>query len=129
MTQKERYERFRSDVCSVKAELLEANSTEFVDAAITRLATLMESSVNDAQLKDIYNWTADVNGTIHVVRMHDYTRNELASLLDSMLDSVNSLITAEKAKENANKLRAFFQNCAEHADEIAQIVDINKIFG
>lgn len=129
MTQKERYERFRSDVMSAKEDLLGATSAEGVKSAIDRLATMMEYSVKDVHLKDIYNWTADINGTIHSIVMRDYTRKQMADLINSMLESVNSLIATEQEKEDAEKLRKFFLACADNAEQIGKLVNISEIFG
>lgn len=129
MTQRERYEYFRKEVNSVKSKLMEASTTEAVETAINSLAVLMEKSVKDNQLKKIYNWTADINGTVRAVKMHDCTRKEMICLLDKMLENVESLISEEKSHEQVEKLRKLFLVCADNAETIAKIIDINKIVG
>lgn len=108
---------------------MEASTTEAVETAINSLAVLMEKSVKDNQLKKIYNWTADINGTVRAVKMHDCTRKEMICLLDKMLENVESLISEEKSHEQVEKLRKLFLACADNAEAIAKIIDINKIVG
>lgn len=129
MNQRERYEYFRKEVDSVKNKLMEASTTEAVETAIDSLAVLMEKSKRDSQLKELYNWTADINGTVRVVKMHDCTRNEVVGILNKMLENVDSLISEEKSHEQAEKLRRFFLECADKAEDIAKIIDVNKIVG
>lgn len=128
-TRKERFERFLKDVTDIKNKLRTANTEESVNNALDELATFMDHSSKDSDLADIKGFILDIAGTITGVRLHDVTRSALDDLLEKMLNRVNEILAEEKKKENASKLKTLFTELAEHADEIAGIIDIEKIFG
>ena len=80
-------------------------------------------------MTDVKGWVADISGTIRGVKLHDVTRSALDDMLEKLLKRAMEIITEESKKENANKLKTLFLELAEHSNEIAEIVDINKIFG
>ncbi len=44
-------------------------------------------------------------------------------------NAVEEPLNEEERKEMSEKLRRFFLECAEHSDEILQIIDLSKILG
>lgn len=77
---------------------------------------------------DIIEWVQEVQKVINAVQMRDKTRSELVSLLDELLAKVNGIVDEENQKELSNKLKALFNQLAEHSDEIAKIIDLSEIF-
>lgn len=77
---------------------------------------------------DIIEWVQEVQKVINDVQMRDKTRSELVSLLDELLAKANGIVDEEKQKELSNKLKALFNQLAEHSDEIAKIIDLSEIF-
>lgn len=129
MTRKERFEYLVKEVSEVKQELRTANTEESVNTALDKLSTLMDRLSKDSQVTDVKGWVADISGTIRGVKLHDVTRSALDDMLEKLLKMAMEIIAEESKKENANKLKALFLELAEHSDEIAEIIDINKIFG
>ncbi len=129
MTRKERFEYLVKKVSEVKQELRTANTEESVNTALDKLSTLMDRLSKDSQVTDVNGWVADISGTIRGVKLHDITRSALDDMLEKLLKMAMEIIAEESKKENANKLKALFLELAEHSDEIAEFIDINKIFG
>ena len=129
MTRKERFEYLVKKVSEVKQELRTANTEESVNTALDKLSTLMDRLSKDSQVPDVKGWVADISSTIRGVKLHDITRSALDDMLEKLLKMAMEIIAEESKKENANKLKALFLELAEHSDEIAEIIDINKIFG
>lgn len=129
MTRKERFEYLVKEVSKVKQELRTANTEESVNTALDKLSTLMDRLSKDSQVTDVKGWVADISGTIRGVKLHDITRSALDDMLEKLLKMAMEIIAEEIKKENANKIKALFLELAEHSDEIAEIIDINKIFG
>ena len=129
MTRKERFEYLVKEVSEVKQELRTANTEESVNTALDKLSTLMDRLSKDSQVTDVKGLVADISGTIRGVKLHDVTRSALDDMLEKLLKMAMEIIAEESKKENANKLKALFLELAEHSDEIAEIIDINKIFG
>ncbi len=77
---------------------------------------------------DIIEWVQEVQKVINAVQMRDKNRSELVSLLDELLAKANGIVDEEKQKELSNKLKALFNQLAEHSDEIAKIIDLSEIF-
>ena len=128
MTRKERFEYLVKEVSKVKQEL-RANTEESVNTALDKLSTLMDRLSKDSQVTDVIVWIALISGTIRGVKLHDVTRSALDDMLEKLLKKAMEIIAEETMKENANKLKALSLKLAEHSDEIAEIIDINKIFG
>lgn len=129
MSRKECYEYLIKQVSEVKQELRTVNTEESVNTVLDKLADLMNRMSKDSQVADVKGWIADIAGTIRDVKLHDITRSALDEMLQKLLDVSGNIIAEEKKKENAGKLKALFLELAEHSDEIAQVIDINKIFG
>lgn len=129
MTRKERFVYLVKEVSEVKQELRTANTEESVNTALDKLSTLMDRLSKDSQVTDVKGCVADISGTIRGVKLHDITRSALDDMLEKLLKMAMEIIAEESKKENANKLKALFLELAEHSDEIAEIIDINKIFG
>ena len=128
-TRKERFEYLVKEVSEVKQELRTANTEESVNTALDKLSTLMERLFKDSQVADVKGWVADISDTIRGVKLHDVTRSALDDMLEKLLERAREIIAEESKKENASKLKALFMELAEHSDEIAELIDINKIFG
>lgn len=129
MTRKECCEYFCEEVTAVKTRLRVAETAEEVDTAVKNISELMENTAKVIQLEAVGNWTSVIKKNANAVRKHDCTRTELISLLNEMLEYVESLISEEMSRERTDKLRAFFLECAENAEDIAEIVNLNKIVG
>ena len=129
MSRKERYQLFKKEVEDAKQNLRTANVPVSVNEALEQLNKLMENAVKDMQLEEVRGWTADIAGSIIAVKLHDYTRSELGVMLKKMLDCVEEIIAEETKKERVEMLRRFFISCAENAEAIAEIVDIDSIIG
>ena len=129
MSRKERYEYLFKQISELKEELRTANTEESVNTALDKLADLMDKLMHDSQVADVKGWVADISGTIRGVKLHDITRSVLDDMLQKLLERIQEIITEEKQKENASKLKTLFLELAEHSEEIAKIIDINNIFG
>lgn len=129
MSRKERYEYLVKQVSELKEKVRTANTEESVNTALDELAELMDKLMKDTQLADVKVHTADIAGVIRGVKLHDITRSVLDEMLQKLLDKAAEIITEEKKKENVGKLKALFLECAEHSEEIAKIINIEKIFG
>ena len=129
MSRRERYEYLIKQLSEVKQELRTANEEKTVNNALNKLADLMDKLMKDSQLADVEGWTADISGTIRGVKLHDITRSVLDDMLQKLLERAEEIIAEEKKKENAGKLKALFMQLENHSDEIAKIIEINKIFG
>ena len=129
MTRKERFEYLVKDVSEVKQELRTANTEESVSTALDKLSNLMERLFKDSQVADVKGGIADISGTIRGLKLHDVTRSALDDMLEKLLETAKEIIAEESKKESANKLKILFMELVEHSDEIAEIIDINKIFG
>lgn len=77
---------------------------------------------------DIIEWVQETKKIINAVQMRDKTRSELVSLLDELLAKANGIVDEENQKELSNKLKALFNQLAEHSDEIAKLIDLSEIF-
>ncbi len=128
-TRIECYEYFCEEVTAVKTRLRVAETAEEVDTAVKKISELMENTAKVIQLEAVGNWTSVIRKNVNAVKKHDCTRTELVSLLEEMLKHVESLISEEMSRERIDKLRAFFLECAENAEAIAELVDLNKIVG
>ena len=129
MTNKERFEYLVKEVSEIKQQLCTANTEESVNTALDKLSTLMDKLSKDSQVADIKGCVENISGMIHGVKLHDITRSTLDDMLEKMLERARKIIAEESKKENANKLKTLFMELAEHSDEIAEIIDIEKIFG
>lgn len=55
----------------------------------------------------------------------DATRSDVSRSIFDLVSEIDKLIKAERAKQ----VRTFFNELANHADEISEIIDIDSIFG
>ena len=130
VTRKERYEALYNEVSVLKQKLSKASTEKEVSESLDYLAKFfMKVTVNDQQWSSIIELVEEIVGTISAVQLHDATRNVLNDLLQKLLLRVETIIAEEREKENTGKLKKLLYKMAEHAPEIAKIVDINKIFG
>ncbi len=135
LTRKERYTCLIEDVSSAKEKLQSADTAETISSAITELNNLLENLGKDRQIKEdtrVHAWIADAAGVARAVKMHDAVRSSLYELLDSLLEAAKEIVEQEsekeKEKERVQKLRNLFSALAEHAEEVAKIIDTKKIF-
>ena len=128
MSRMERFEYLHEQVSKLKQELREANTEKSVNMALDKMADLMDGLSKDNQVSDIKGYIADIIGTIQAVKMHDVTRSSLDDLIQKLLERVKEIIAEERKKESALRLKTLFLELAEHSYEIAQVIDINKIF-
>ena len=129
MTRKERFEYLVKEVSEVKQELRTANTEESVNNTLANLSTIMDGLAKDSQVSDVKEYVANISGTIRGVELHDITRSVLDDMLEKLLERAKEIIAEESNKERANSLKTLFLELAKHSDEIAGIIDTNKIFG
>lgn len=129
MTRKERFEYLVKEVSAVKQELRTANTEASVNNTLDKLSTLMDNLSKDTQVSNVRGLVADISGTIRGVELHDITRSVLDDMLEKLLERARKIIAEESNKERVNSLKTLFQELVKHSDEIANIIDINKIFG
>ena len=128
MSRKEHYEYLSKEVSKAQQELWKANTEKSVNEALDKLAELMNKLSHDSQVAEVNGYIADISSTIQYVKLHDITRSVMMDMLQRLLDRVQEIIAEEKKRENAGKLRKLFLELAEHSEQIAEIIDINKIF-
>ena len=128
-TKKDRYFYFGNQVRECQEELMAGERQEQLNETLKKFKRLMKQVANDEQLEDIKGWSLDIIGTVDSVRCHDTTRAELSTLLDSFMERIGDLRKEEEQKERVEKARAFFTKLAEHAEDIAMIIDLEQIFG
>lgn len=128
-TRKERFEYLLKQVGELQQELRTANTEVSVNATLNKLADIIGELSKDSQFEDIKGGISDIAGTICGVKLHDITRSVLDDMLKKLLERAKEIIEEEKKKENAGKIKKLFLEFAEHSNEIAQVIDINEIFG
>lgn len=126
LSRKERYELFREKVTELRERLHTPNTEASVKEAIRDLENFMRCSSRNRDLSDISSFIFDVIGTIEGVKLHDVTRSSLDDLLSKVLEAVNAIIEKESRNEKARKLRELLTDIAQHAEELADILDIDK---
>lgn len=129
ITRKEAYERLYHEVNDIKEQIQSAGQQETVNQALEAMEALLEAKRNDSRFEEVSNLVVEIIATISAVKLHDSTRKILIELLDIFLKQISSILEAERKKENVCMLRRLFQAMSEHAEEIANIIDINNIFG
>ena len=129
MSRKERFFYLGKQTGEIKDELTSADTVESVSRVLNKLTYLMNNVLNDSELSDVKGISKDVYDTIESFKLHDFTRSELEEMLQKLLDKIEEVIEQEKQKEKARKLQELLLELAENAEEIAKIIDIQKIFG
>lgn len=114
VTRRSTLESFQTSLIKYRSLLSEARTPEELEQYVNELMDIIEKT----DIQKPY----DVIGTINAFRMHDRIRNDVVAALNNLIIGLDSRIKAEIAKENATKLRKFFEACAEHAEEIAQLI-------
>ena len=94
---------------------------------IDKLEKLIDVFFNsDSQIEILRN---DVKETLHKFKMHDCTRDHVTKMLMFLENSVLEQIREEEKKAaNIDRLRKFFKECADNAEEIAEVLNICQIF-
>lgn len=128
MSRKERYKQLISEITDAKNTLCAATTEKDVYKTLKDLAVLFKMYDNYDLFLDIIEWVQEVQKVINAVQMRDKTRSELVSLLDELLAKANGIVDEENQKELSNKLKALFNQLAEHSDEIAKIIGLSEIF-
>lgn len=129
MTRKERYQHFLKDLSASMEEIRNAESMGDVIKGINQLETLFEHAKNDAQLHEVRGYVEDVMGTIRAIKMRDCTRNDLEKLLEATVDRCDEILAEETHNEHVGRVRWFFQQCAEHAEDLSDVIDFSEMFG
>ena len=128
MSQKERYKQLISEITDANNALCAADTEKDIYKALKDLAVLFNQFDNHDLFPDIIECVQEIKKIINAVQMRDKTRSELVSLLDELLAKANGIVDEENKKELSNKLKALFNQLAEHSDEIAKIIDLSEIF-
>ena len=128
-TRKELYEQLHADVQSTIEAIKGAKTEEEINAALHKAEETFNHYRNNSDYKEVYNFFGDITGTITQVMLHYAVRQDLIKVLEALLAVINQILEEEKQAERIKRVRAFFLECAEHADEIAKDIDMNKIFG
>ena len=128
MSRKERYKQLTSEITDAKNALLAAGTEKDVYKALKDLTVLFKMYDNYDLFPDIIEWVQETKKIINAVQMRDKTRSELVSMIDDLLAKANGIVDEENQKELSNKLKALFNQLAEHSDEIAKLIDLSEIF-
>lgn len=118
ITIKERLEILLSSVTDIKEFIMTANTSEAVQNQVNKLAKCLL----DAQENKIPYVSSIIEEetlpAVHQLQMHDITRNELAPILDKLIELIKKRIAHEEKNEKVEKLRSFFLACAENAEKL-----------
>ena len=104
------------------------NPTEESDVALAIGATeeLVTEMTND---KDMFSAVGSIipelDGSLRAFRMHDATRTQIGELLGNLAETARN--KAEELETNAKLIKRLFTLCAEHAEEISEIIDIGLL--
>mgnify|MGYP004680824235 CR=1 FL=1 len=111
-------EEFKNNAAASEAEVSEE---------IDKLEKLIDVFFNsDSQIEILRN---DVKETLHKFKMHDCTRDHVTKMLMFLENSVlEQILEEEKKAANIDRLRKFFKECADNAEEIAEVLNICQIF-
>lgn len=127
---RERYEEFLTNSVRLKQQLVEANSEKQLQEVLEELETFLKQVRQGVNLTQLYGWVGDLRGEIYSLRMGDSTRSELAELMEKMNQRIRQLIDEEMKKDRIKRIRNFLNECANHADEIVEILgEDNSFFG
>ena len=129
MTLKERYQHFREEVNASIEEIRAAETVGGIIKSTCKLETLMNHALQDSQLREVHSYVKDILGTIRSIKMRDCTRKDLIKLLEVTMESCDEAIALENHNEHVNRVRWFFQQCAEHAEDLSDFIDFSKLFG
>ena len=129
LTRKERYENFRKDVNDSAQELYNVSGIGDVIKSINKLEKLMVDAKMDIQLQEVRGFVEDILGTIRAIKMRDSTRKDLLKLLGVTVERCDEILAEETHNEHVGRVRWFFQQCAEHAEDLSDFIDFSKLFG
>lgn len=129
MTRKERYQHFRKGLSASIEEIRTAENMGGLIKSINLLENKLEHAKNDTQLHDVRGYVEDILGTIRSIKMRDCTRNDLVKLLEATVDCCDEILAGETHNEHVDRARSFFLQCAEHAEDLSDLIDFSKLFG
>ena len=129
LTRKERYVSFQNELKANINAICTAETVSNIIKSIHQLEDQMEYAREDIQLKEVCGYVEDILGTIRAVKMRDCTRKALLQLLGATVERCDELIAKETYHEHVDRVRWFFLQCAERAEELSDIIDFSKLFG
>lgn len=115
-------------ISALKNAIHDAPNEETLNTLLTDLSNLLTSLDKDEHLANVQHFLADLIGTVESVKMHDYTRANLEQMLDEFVNSMSEEIAHAEENKNVEKLRALFENLANHAEEISKFINIEEIY-
>ena len=113
---------------ALRQQVVEATSEKQLQEVLEKLEAFLKRIRQGVNMTQLYGWVGDLHGEIYALRMGDSTRSELAELMEEMNQRLKHLIDEEMKKDRINRIRNFFNECANHADEIAEILGENNSF-
>ena len=141
------FEYLHKQVSEVWQELC-MEDTVYVYTILDKLADLMDESSEDINLSIVKWFISDITEQISYVRKDITEVATLKEPIELLLKRTEEIIEQEREiieqerriaeetpkeerrkKEAALRLKAWLLELAEHSDEIAQVIDVNKIFG
>lgn len=127
---RERYEDCLKSSIGLKQQVLEVTTEKQLQEVLEKLETFLKQVRQGVNLTQLYGWVGDLRGEICALRMGDSTRSELAELMEEMNHRIRQLIDEEMKKDRIKRIRNFLNECANHADEIVEILgEDNSFFG
>lgn len=117
----------RQQVVDIRDAIKNAKSENDVHGALNAMGILLDNIKNDA---DLDTYVSNFQGVLNGVRMHNNTCKELDDMLGTFLTVLDDdLIYAEEKHERVEMLKRLFQQLAENAESLTELLDINAIFG
>ena len=109
-----------------EAQRLDLDDTDKVTDAISRIsATVADLRGSASILDDLHNDMIEIEALCSKVMKRDATRGEVKDALGTLLEQVEEKMAEV---ERVGKLRNFLLACAEHAEELADILNIKDFF-
>lgn len=142
---KKRYQLLQKEVSEVKAFVDSRDLNSIINEqdkqnALDKLETLFEEAYHDSLLEEIHcHLLNDAVVYVDEVKRKRFTGNDLSTVLEVILNGIIAGLEKTKKKEVEYKVekifmehakdtdKNFFMECAEHASEIADIIDISVI--
>ena len=126
-TRKQHYEYVAREIERSQDAIRTANTEQGVNEALEYLSRFIISMSKDSEMMDLNEYIKGIQGTIYSVELRDATRLDLEATIDGLLERVRQIIDEESKKERARRLKNLFQELADNAEEIADIIDLSVI--
>ncbi len=127
MSRRKCFEDLANQLEEICQSLNEANSESLINAVLNKAAKDFENLFYNRQVEEVRGIIADAIGMLNKIKLRDATRNELANLLQVMLERVKSIIEEEKSREKTERLKKLLLAMVENSDEIAKIIGLDEI--